>query len=138
MRRATLFLSALWLLSVLLSSLTSGCGGGGQPEAATPAAPAGPPKTELQRRQEAACDALGPRLTACAYESAKQNLTEEQLKKEQVDEKVGDHTALIVEKCRQQQMSSRQVRVYEVCMREEAECAPLLDCLEHAKPQPVK
>ena len=90
MRRATLFLSVLWLLSVLLSSLTSGCGGGQSAPAAPaqPAAPAGPPKTELQRRQEAACDALGPRLTACAYESAKRNLTEEQLKKEQVDEKV--------------------------------------------------
>jgi hypothetical protein len=31
-------------------------------------------------------------------------------------------------------MSSRQVRVYEVCMREETECAALTACLENASP----
>jgi hypothetical protein len=46
------------------------------------------------------------------------------------------HTATFVEDCRQQTLSSRQLRVYEVCLREESECAPLLNCLDYAKPQP--
>ena len=32
--------------------------------------------------------------------------------------------------------SSRQVRVYEVCLQEESECEPLIACLENAQPQP--
>jgi hypothetical protein len=32
-------------------------------------------------------------------------------------------------------MSSRQVRVHEVCMREETECDALTACLENAKPE---
>lgn len=128
-----------WLLTALVA--WGACGGGGSPSAAEPAPsgpPAPPPQTEFQRRQTAACDQLGPRLTRCAYESAKRNLTPEQMKKEQVDAKVPDHTAKIVDECHKQQMSSRQLRVYEVCMREESECEPLISCLEYAKPQHAK
>jgi hypothetical protein len=120
---------------LMLALAAAGCGGGGAPPPREPAAPAAPPKTEFQRRQEAACDALGPRLTQCAYESAKRTLTPAEMKKQHVEEKRADHTALFVDKCRKQQMSSRQIRVYEVCMREERECEPLISCLEYAKPQ---
>lgn len=131
-RRASRPLAAS-LAALVAASLTLGCGGSA---ATPPAAPATPPaKTEFQRRQEAACDELGPKLTQCAYESAKRTLTPEQMKKQHVEEKRADHTALFVEQCRAQQMSSRQLRVYEVCMREERECEPLISCLEHAKPQ---
>ncbi len=122
------------LLSIVL---LAACGGGGQPEPAAPQ-PMGPQPTEMQRRQTAACEALGPRLTRCAYDSAKKNLTPEQFEKEQVEEKVGEHTKLVTDECLEQQMSSRQLRVYEVCMREEQECGPLIDCLENAKPKPAK
>lgn len=124
--RTLLLGAALWL---------SACGGSGsttppkEPEAPKPE------MTEMQRRQGAACEALSPKLTQCAYESAKRSLTEEEMKKEQVVEKMPEHTKQLTDECKQQQMSSRQVRVYEVCMREESECGPLMDCLENAKPQ---
>jgi hypothetical protein len=35
-------------------------------------------------------------------------------------------------------MSSRQVRVLEVCFKEEQECGPLMSCLDHLKAQPAK
>lgn len=128
------------VVGLLLALLAfSGCGSAPPPaEPAGPSRPQGPEKTEFQRRQEAACDQLGPKLTQCAYESAKRTLTPEEMKKQQVEEKRADHTALFVDGCRKQQMSSRQLRVYEVCMREERECEPLISCLEHAKPQKPK
>jgi hypothetical protein len=132
------------LLFMLVTAGQGGCGGGGAPTPTQPdpdPAPMQPATTELQRRQEAACDALGPRLTSCAYEDAKRTMTKAELAREEIEAKRPEHTKLIVEKCREQQMSSRQLRVYEVCMREESECAPLINCLEYAKPdhagQPV-
>lgn len=122
-------------LVVLVAAGQGGCGGGGTPAPAQPVPDPQPAKTEFQRRQEAACDALGPRLTQCAYDDARRTMTPAELAKEEVEAKRPEHTKLIVDKCRKQQMSSRQLRVYEVCMREERECAPLIDCLEHAKPQ---
>ena len=127
----------LFLLGfVLVITAQSACGGG-TPAPAQPDPELGataPGKTEFQRRQEAACDAFGPRLTQCAYEDAKRTMTPAELAKEEVEAKRPEHTKLIVDKCRKQQMSSRQLRVYEVCMREESECAPLINCLEYAKP----
>jgi hypothetical protein len=126
------------LAATLLLAL-SACSGGASsppPKQPEPPAPEAKPMTELERRQGAACEALGPKLTQCAYESAKRTLTPEEMKKEQVEEKRPEHTAKIIDECKKQQMSSRQVRVYEVCMREESECAPLLACLDNAKPQP--
>lgn len=119
--------AALWLAAC----------GGGSGQTTPPKEPEAPKPemTEMQRRQGAACEALAAKLTQCAYESAKRALTEEELKKEQVVEKMPEHTKQLTDECKQQQMSSRQVRVYEVCMREESECEPLMSCLEHAKPQ---
>jgi hypothetical protein len=34
-------------------------------------------------------------------------------------------------------MSSRQVRVLEVCDREESQCGPLLSCLDHLNEKPL-
>jgi hypothetical protein len=126
------------LASVGLIAWGAACGGGGKPATAQPdpePAAQAPGKSEFERRQEAACDALGPRLTQCAYDDAKRTMTKAELAKEEVEAKRPEHTKLIVDKCRKQQMSSRQLRVYEVCLREERECAPLIDCLEHSKPQ---
>jgi hypothetical protein len=94
------------------------------------------PTTELQRRQDAACERVIPRLTACAVADAKAKLTPEQYKKEQIDETAPIHTRENLRKCKAQQLSSRQVRVYEVCDREESECGPLVACLDNLHPKP--
>ena len=95
----------------------------------------GEARTELERRQDAACERVIPRLTACAVADAKARLSPEQYKKEQIDEAAPIHTRENLRKCKEQQLSSRQVRVYEVCDREESECGPLVACLENLKPK---
>lgn len=119
--------------------LAGACGGSQPPAAGGAIGPAtvqpDDGKTEFQRRQEAACQQFGERLTQCAYEDAKRTMTKAEMAKEEIEAKRPEHTKTIVDKCQKQQMSSRQIRVYEVCMREERECGPLINCLEYAKPE---
>jgi hypothetical protein len=91
-------------------------------------------ENELQRRQFAACESVIPRLTACAVEDARQKLSPEQFEKEQIEETAPIHTREYLKKCKRHKLSSRQVRVYEVCDKEEAECASLIACLDNLKP----
>ncbi|KAB2896515.1 MAG: hypothetical protein F9K40_14365 [Kofleriaceae bacterium] len=93
-----------------------------------------PAMTELQKRQAAACEALGPRLTECAIADARATMTADELAKLDVENTAPIHTREFVKSCKAQTLSSRQVRVYEVCMREETECGPLTACLENASP----
>jgi hypothetical protein len=93
-----------------------------------------PTPTELERRQGAACEALGPRLTDCAIADARATMTPEQLAELDVEKTAPVHTREMIKQCKDQTMSSRQVRVYEVCMREETECDALTACLENAQP----
>ena len=91
-------------------------------------------RTEIQVRQEAACEQAARRVRQCAIADTMKQSPEER-KKADVE-----HTAPILEReyikaCTAAQMSSRQVRVYEVCLKEESECDPFLDCLDNAKPQ---
>lgn len=97
--------------------------------------PAPPPQTELQQRQGAACEQLGPRLTDCAIADARATMTPEQLAELDVERTAPLHTREMTKQCKEQTMSSRQVRVYEVCLREETECEALTACLENAKPE---
>ena len=95
----------------------------------------GAAETELQRRQDAACERVIPRLTACAVADAKARMTPEQYKKEQIEETAPIHTREFLRKCKASTLSSRQVRVYEVCDREETECGPLVACLDNLHPK---
>lgn len=92
------------------------------------------PRTELERRRDAACEALGPRMTACAIADARATMTPEELAKLDVEATAAVHTREFVKSCQTQSLSSRQVRVYEVCLREETECEPLIACLDNANP----
>lgn len=118
--------------------LMLGCGGGGGGGGAasgggsTPAPPAGP--TELEVRRDAACEALGPRLTACAVEEARRTMSAEELAKLDLEKTAPVHTEEFIGECKRQQLSSRQVRVYEVCLAEESECEPLVACLDNVNP----
>lgn len=96
--------------------------------------------TEIQRRQAAACESLGPKITACAIEDAKASMTAEAVAKLKLEETAPRHTQEFIEDCIAPVLTSRQVRVYEVCQQAETECEPLLACLEHvndAEPTPA-
>ena len=124
------------------------CGG---TEAAKPAQPADrkPAVPQLRQRQDAACQAAGTRITDCAVADALATMTPAELAREHMvgddlEWKKSENTKHFVEACTKAELSSRQVRVYEVCMHEASACDPYLDCLEHvndkatpaASPQP--
>jgi len=135
-----------WFLETAISTvavLASACGG------AQPARPVaqgdsdGEPgvvtdtRSEFERRLDKACTALGPKLTACAVEDSRADLAAGTITQQQFEEatKPEVQAALTADwnkRCnRPDRMTSRQVRVLEVCFREETECAPLVDCLEN-------
>lgn len=122
-----------------LSGLGAGCGSQPKPVGAQaqsqPAPDAAAPMTEIQRRQTAACQAVGPKLTECAIADAKASLSPEEFAKLKPEELATKHTESFIANCTKDSMSSRQVRVLEVCFKEETECAPLLTCLENLQPK---
>ena len=122
----------LLLLALLLSACGNKNKGGG--DETVPPQPAPAPQTELEKRQAAACEQLGPRLTDCAIADARATMTPEQLAELDIEKTAPVHTREMVQQCKEQTMSSRQVRVYEVCMREETACDALTTCLENAAP----
>ena len=94
------------------------------------------PRTPIERRRDAACDALGPRLTACAVADARADLAAGRIDQREFDDHTAPRwqdklTADWLAKCKGATYSSRQVRVLEVCFREETECDPLVACLGH-------
>ena len=123
-------------ISVLL--LLVGACSGSKPAAttaphnvATDDPPAG---TEIERRRDAACVALGPRLTECAIADARATMSAEEFAKLDLEKTSPVHTQKFIESCQGQTLSSRQVRVYEVCLKEESECEPLIACLDNEQP----
>lgn len=121
---------AMWL---------AGCGGPQHAADDAPArapAPAADPRTAIEQRRDAACDGLGPRITACAVADARADLAagkvdQRQFERDTAPEVQQRNTEEFERACKKAQYSSRQVRVLEVCLREETACAPLLDCLGH-------
>lgn len=112
------------------------CAGSPAPGAGGAAPPAGDSRTPIERRRDVACEQLGPRLTACAVEDARAELAAGKITQQQFDRDVAPdiqrrNTEDFVKVCKSTAYSSRQVRVLEVCPREEARCAPMLDCLDH-------
>jgi hypothetical protein len=120
--------------------LVAGCGGGTQKPAPDPDPdPVSPEPTqpsELQRRQNAACEQLGPKVTACAIDDARKNLSPAELAELDLEKTGPIHTREYIKECQAETLSSRQVRVKEVCLREETECDALDACLKHGAPQP--
>ena len=97
-------------------------------------------RTELERRRDAACDKLGPKLAQCAVEDSRAMLAAGKITRQQHEdatkpEVVRGLAADWRKKCHQGYMSSRQVRVLEVCFREESECGPLEACLRNLDPE---
>jgi hypothetical protein len=100
-----------------------------------PGSGAGPAETPIHQRRDAACEALGPRITACAVADAKRTMSPAELEKLDLDKTAPVHTRKFIEDCKSHEMSSRQVRVFEVCMKQETACDKLLACLDNANPK---
>src|SRR5215831_19403334 len=132
-RRLGAAMVAAWLV---------GCGGpqraadGDPPANRTPPPTANEARTPIEQRRDAACDQLGPKLTACAVADARADLAagkidERQFAADTAPEIQRKNTEDFEHACKTSRYSSRQVRVLEVCAREESQCALLLDCLGH-------
>jgi len=92
-------------------------------------------RTPIEKRRDAACEKVGAKLTDCALEDAKKDLAAGKVTKKEFDLNTAEgvlkrHTEKFVEQC-EVPLSSRQVRVLEVCYQEEQQCGPLADCLTH-------
>lgn len=133
--------AALALVSALALGGPTGCGGPQRaPDRAdsTAGPPPADPRSPIERRRDAACDALGPRLTACAVADARADLAAGKIDQRQFERDTAPaiqrkNTEEFEAQCKAARYSSRQVRVLEVCFREETACAPLLDCLAHLR-----
>jgi len=92
-------------------------------------------RTEIEKRRDAACDELAPRMTQCALEDAKAahaagKVSKADFERDTAPGVLAKNTEEGKKACKVQ-MSSRQVRVLEVCLKEETQCGPLFDCLGH-------
>ena len=131
---------ALILASILASVLVA-CGG--KPP---PVGPAGSgsgneiphikdTRSKIEIRRDTACELVGTRLTGCALEDAKAELAAGKVSKKDFDldtapDVLRKNTEEFIKKC-EVPMTSRQVRVLEVCLQAETLCGPFADCLTH-------
>lgn len=95
-------------------------------------------RTAIEKRRDAACETLGPRVTTCAANDAKTALADGKITQKQYDEITGagvleKNTDEFIDACKKPQSaySSRQIRVLEVCPEQELECEPMMACLDH-------
>jgi hypothetical protein len=118
------------------------CGSAQRAPDATGGAPADPapadPRTPIERRRDTACDALGPKLTACAVADARADFAAGKIDRRQLETDTAPEwqqklTTKWLADCKGARYSSRQVRVLEVCFHEETECGPLVACLDHLR-----
>lgn len=130
----------------LLLALLIACGGKQQPSTPTTgSAETGPVKdtrNEFQKRLATACESVGKRITECAVADAKKEVDAGRMTQKDFDlntkpEILEKNTDEFVKKCDLPAMTSRQVRVLEVCHKEETECDPFLDCLSHLNDKPA-
>jgi hypothetical protein len=114
------------------------CGGGQHPEPVKndpdPVPVYKDTRSELEKRRDSACEHVQPKLTQCAVADAKATMSPAELEKLKPDELTAKHKQEFLKQCKGSAMSSRQVRVLEVCDREETECGPLAECLKNLEP----
>jgi hypothetical protein len=127
----------VWI--VLIFGLAA-CGGGQHPDSTKTSDTDPVPvykdtRTPLEQRRDTACEHVQPKLTQCAVADAKATMSPKELSELKPDELVSAHKQKFLKECKGSAMSSRQVRVLEVCDREESECEPLAECLKHLEPE---
>ena len=126
----------------LVILVVAACGGKQQAGEGTGSADPNPgvvndTRTDFERRLNKACTQAGEKLTSCAVADVDAKLASGEITKKDHDDLIKPQfqTALTdkyVDDCDQpQKRSSRQIRVLEVCVEQEKECAPFLDCLDN-------
>lgn len=110
----------------------------GSGSAEEPPGPVTDSRSEIEKRRDVACETLGPRITACAVEDAKAQYAAGKVKQKDYEATTSPdvqrkNTDEFIKACKAPKTpySSRQIRVLEVCPREETQCEPLLACLEN-------
>ena len=129
------------IAAALVALAIVACGG---KQATTPPArgsdqPVADPRTAIEQRRDVGCAQVGTKLTACAVADARAELEAGRISRKEFDLTTTPAlqrklTEEFVKGCRVP-MSSRQVRVLEVCFKQETECEPLADCLSHLNDQ---
>ena len=140
MMKHLLFVVVLAACGTKSNTPVSNAGSGSGAE--EPPGPVTDSRSEIERRRDVACDALGPRITACAVADAKAQYAAGKVKQKDFEATTSQdvqrkNTEEFIKACKNPKAaySSRQVRVLEVCPREETECEPLLSCLENLNKQ---
>ncbi len=110
--------------------LTLGSGGSGGSGSAAKATP-------FEARRDAACEQVGSKVSKCAAEDTRNDKQHPPTADElaQLDQTAAIDKREYVKKCEAADMSSRQIRVMEVCAKSETECDPFLACMDNMKPQ---
>jgi len=129
-------------MATLLACTSNAPGPSTEPVPAGTASPAPHPdgRTPLERRRDDACEKVGAKATQCAAEDTKRDfeagkITKDQYAQDTNEQVIRKNTEVYVEKCKKAEMSSRQVRVMEVCMKEETACGPWQACIANMQPQ---
>lgn len=132
------------LIALLFAA--AACGGKAKPTTSSSAGGVSDPpgvvqdtRSPIEQRRDTVCEALGPKITKCAVADARAELEAGKMTKQDFDLNTAPaiqtkNTEEFVQHC-EVQLSSRQVRVLEVCSQQETECAPLLACLDHINDQ---
>ena len=92
-------------------------------------------RTPIEKRRDAACDGTGDRLVSCAVADAQSDFKAGKVSKADLDANTAPAIRRALKEkwlktCRLPR-TSHQVRVLEVCLKEESECGPFADCLLH-------
>jgi hypothetical protein len=125
--------------ALALAVVLAACSGKQTTTTTTEPTPPADDRTPIQKRRDAACEQLAPKLLECALADTKRDLDAGKLTQQQYDHDVAElrekHRPVFLKQCREKDMSSRQVRVLEVCFKEERECDPLAECLKNLEPK---
>jgi hypothetical protein len=124
---------------VISLALVAACSGAQQPKPDPDPKPADT-RSAIEKRRDTACEALGPRITACAVEDAKKDVASGKVTQAQFDQDASPdvqhkNSAEFIKDCESHAYSSRQVRVLEVCPQAETVCDPMLACLDNINPK---
>ena len=120
--------------ALILATLVA-CGGSHPQPTADPAPAYQDTRTAIEKRRDAGCEAIQPKLTQCALDDAKATMSPKELAELKPEDLLAKHKAEFLKQCKSSSMSSRQVRVLEVCDKEESACDPLAECLKNLEPQ---
>jgi len=92
-------------------------------------------RTPIEKRRDAACDKVGDRIVECAVADAKADLDAGKSTKADYDADTKPAITKVLKdkwlKTCTRPKTSHQVRVLEVCLKEEPQCGPFTDCLLH-------